>query len=116
MLVLRFNVPGKNFSVMSGWNKHFKGFNQYSAEIMFHAQGHYVVPRVGIVATDTVPCGNCWVTVEDYTVSDTVPCGNCWVTVEDYTVTDTVPCGNCWVTVEDYTVTDTVPCGIVTAE
>ena len=39
LFVLRFNIPVNNFSVISGWNHHFLGIDQYSGELMCLAQG-----------------------------------------------------------------------------
>ena len=50
LLVLRFNVPVNNFSVMSGRSVRFLGFNQvqYSGELICLAQGHNMLTLSGI--------------------------------------------------------------------
>ena len=47
-LVLRFNVPVNNFSVMLGRNHRFLGINQYFRELMCLAQEDNRVTLVGI--------------------------------------------------------------------
>ena len=48
LFVWRCNILVNNFSVMWGQRHHFLDINQYSWELMCLAQGHNMVPQVGI--------------------------------------------------------------------
>ena len=54
--VLGLNVPVINFSAMSGRSHCFLGFNQYSREFMYLAQGHNSMTLVGIEPRFEVRC------------------------------------------------------------
>ena len=52
LIVLRFNIPVNNFSVMLGWSNRFLGINQYCGELKCLAQGLQRHPEWG---SDTEP-------------------------------------------------------------
>ena len=55
LFLLRLSMPVNNFSVMSGGSHRFLGFNQYSRELMYLAQGHNTELPVGYWTLNTGP-------------------------------------------------------------